>query len=235
MTITMRAAALAGVGAAALLCAAASLSAAAQTPKTATLGGGTGSGNAGNRPLLTREELRACLKQQDDIAARRGPLEAQHKQMQDEKAALLQGAESLKDERAKIERTRAAIVELNARQTALGERIGQWNAKVKAATDGGQRLSAAERDALEAERAQLQRDSAQVESDRQALAGHEDAVRAFNTRAAAQDRGVDDWNARNGRLAAQLDALQGERDAWATQCADRRYREEDEIAIRRGQ
>jgi hypothetical protein len=42
------------------------------------------------------------------------------------------------------------------------------------------------------------------------------------------------WNERNGQWNDTSNALEAERKGWVTACADRRYREDDENAIRRG-
>ena len=50
-------------------------------------------------------------------------------------------------------------------------------------------------------------------------------VDALNTRTAA-------WNERNKRVVKMGEDLTQERDLWASECGNRRYREDDEIAIR---
>jgi hypothetical protein len=101
-------------------------------PKTATLGGGSGGGG----PLLTREELRACMKQQTELGTRRSTLEAQSQTLEQDKAAVLAEVDALKAERAKIETARAAVADINARQSELSARIAQWNERVKVLNEG---------------------------------------------------------------------------------------------------
>ena len=59
-------------------------------------------------------------------------------------------------------------------------------------------------------------------------------MRAYNAKAQALDARVQAWNARNSAWNEVTTALDTERKAWVTACADRRYREDDETAIRQG-
>jgi hypothetical protein len=63
----------------------------------------------------------------------------------------------------------------------------------------------------------------------------QETVNAFNNRAAAQEQKVADWNSRNKKLAEETGALASDREQWVADCGNRRYREDDEIAIKRGQ
>jgi hypothetical protein len=60
------------------------------------------------------------------------------------------------------------------------------------------------------------------------------AVADFNTKASALDARVTDWNGRNAKLNDTGAELEAERKDWVKACADRRYREDDEKAIRAG-
>lgn len=61
-----------------------------------------------------------------------------------------------------------------------------------------------------------------------------DAVAAYNAQAQARDKEIDDYQARVTAFNARVDARQAERDAYAKNCDNRRYFEEDEIAIKKG-
>ena len=43
-----------------------------------------------------------------------------------------------------------------------------------------------------------------------------------------------DWNERNTKSLASATAYEDERTMWREECGNRRYREEDELAIQRG-
>ena len=61
-----------------------------------------------------------------------------------------------------------------------------------------------------------------------------DAVAAYNEQAQARDQQIDDYQARVTAFNARVDARQAERDAYTKGCDNRRYFEEDEIAIKKG-
>lgn len=204
----------------------------ASTPApTRALGGGAGSGK-----LLTRDELRACMKRQESLAVRRTEAEAAREPIDREKTALVVEQDALKVEREKVESSRKAVSDLNGRYKAHAERIEAWNAKAKELQSQGGKASDKERAALDAERAELQQAQVALEADRKALSDSaQQVVAAFNTRAQALDQKVADWNRRNNEYTERVTALNRERDTWVAECADRRYREEDEIAIKKGE
>ena len=63
----------------------------------------------------------------------------------------------------------------------------------------------------------------------------EEAVTRFNARAAVVDGKSVDWNQRNGTLNTQIQTADDDRQVWVSECGNRRYRETDEDAIKRGQ
>lgn len=206
-------------------------------PRTATLGGGSATG-----PLLSREELRACLKRPAELAPRRAEVEAQTKQIEAEKLTLLAEMESLKSERRKIDEIGAVLKDDAARRTALSARVAQFNERAKAIPEQRRNMTPGEITARERELAALKQDQEELVRDTQALdaertrlGSQDEMVRSFNTRAVAQDRRIDDWNARNDKFTALQQTLKNDLDDYTTNCANRRYREDDEDAIRRGQ
>ena len=61
-----------------------------------------------------------------------------------------------------------------------------------------------------------------------------EAVNAYNTEGQALDQRIDDYNARTPAFNAQVAALQTEREAFAKNCENRNYDENDETAIKNG-
>ena len=61
-----------------------------------------------------------------------------------------------------------------------------------------------------------------------------EAVAAYNDQAQARDKQIDDYQARVGAFNIRVDALKAEREAFGKGCENRRYFEEDEIAIKKG-
>lgn len=188
-------------------------------------------------PLLTRDELRACLAQEDDLKKRverldstRAPLEQDKKVIADEQVAL-------RAERTKLEGTEPAVAAFTERTKAFTDRLAKWNERVKAFSDSGRSGAAAEREreALNVERAELEKERAALETERERLqAARGEAVQAYNAKVAALDPRITEWKKREAAYNEAALALEGERTAWVASCGNRRYREEDEIAIRSG-
>jgi hypothetical protein len=61
-----------------------------------------------------------------------------------------------------------------------------------------------------------------------------EAVAAYNHRAQERDQQIDDYEARASAFNASVEAAKGEREAFSKACDNRRFLEEDEIAIRKG-
>jgi hypothetical protein len=138
------------------------LGAAAQTPM-----GNNKSKGPGDR-ILTRDELRACYKQRDDLKVQRDALDS-------------------------------------------------------------------ERSKLDAERADLARDGAALKEAFDALdRTSQEAVDGYNAKAKVRDAGVDAWNVRNGSAKDREKAFDETQGGWRKNCNERRYREEDETALRKG-
>ncbi len=87
---------------------------------------------------------------------------------------------------------------------------------------------------LDREKAEIVAEGESIKAARETLdRTSEEAIQAFNQRVLDNDARVDDYNKRNAALKADATAWQAASDQWKTQCGDRRYREDDEIAIKR--
>lgn len=192
-------------------------------------------GGSGKGPMLDRDELRACLKQQETLAARRTEVDQQREPLERDKAQLAKDQQALAAERDKLEATRRGAEDLSARMKAHGERVAAWNERAKAAQERTGAQGDRERRQLEADRAQLQKDQAALEAERTALGtSAQQGVADYNAKAQALDARVSDWNRRNAELVERANAVNQEREQWLDSCANRRFREEDEIAVRKG-
>ena len=61
-----------------------------------------------------------------------------------------------------------------------------------------------------------------------------DAVSAYNEQAAARDKMIDDYQDQVTQFNTRAQSFNTERDAFTKNCSNRRYFEDDEIAIRKG-
>lgn len=89
--------------------------------------------------------------------------------------------------------------------------------------------------ALAAAKAELASSGAALKPELEALdRTSADAVNAYNERAAARDQRIDEYEARVPRFNERVETVRIEREAFAKGCDNRRYFEDDEIAIRKG-
>jgi len=200
--------------------------------QTRSLGSGTGGG-----PLLTREELRACLNQGASMRTRTTELDVQRAALNKEKEAIAAEQQSLREARAPIEAMKPQTDELNQRMRAFKVRVDDWTARTEAFNASGKTGVWADREskALQKERKEIEAERAALDTERDRLSGaSKDVVASYNDRAAALEGRVKEWNRRNDELNKSASALEDEREKWVTGCADRRYREDDEMAIKAG-
>jgi chromosome segregation ATPase len=207
----------------------------AQTPgagKTSSLGSGTSSGK-----LLTRDELRACMTQRETLATRTSDLERQRTALDAEREAFLREREAIKADGVAVDQKRAALDAYALKIKAFQARLDDWRARVAAynAAPGTGMAAERQRNDLRAEQAEIQKAEQALEPERVALtASAEEAVRNFNARATAADAEASKWNQRNNALNEAGQTLSEERQLWVSGCGNRRYREDDETAIRNG-
>lgn len=198
-----------------------------------TLGGA----GAAKGALMTRGELRTCLKEQGAQQARAAELEQRRAEIRAEADAVRKQKESVQAERdayaAKAEQAQG----FKARVQAHGERVALYNQQVKEFTDNPPRGADAERqrgqmeaegDALAKADAAIKAEAAQwtatIEPLRATLAEH---VQAQQAAAAAA---IEHHRAFNDEAKAHDDQLA----AWQARCGNRPYLEADEKAVRAG-
>lgn len=205
---------------------------AAQSTATKSLGAAKGGGK-----LLTREELRGCMNQQKDRASRRPQIAAERDKLERERQELLQIDESLKSERAAIDKLNETAVDINQRSKALSQQMADYNERVAKFQNANLSGPTAERqrNSLEREKITLDKNSQTLEAERAALGpSAELMVKTYDARAATRDRAAADWNARNVKLTQTEQAYEVELQDWKIDCEGRSYREDDEKAILSG-
>lgn len=194
-----------------------------------------GSGVAGG-PLLTRDELRVCLKQEETLRTRIAELDTQREPLAAEKVSIGVEQQAVRDERASIEALRKVADELGVRFKNYGTRVETLNARVAEFNASRRSGAVAERQRgeMNIEQAALATLRAELEAERLRLSTQsEEIIRAYNAKVNTLEAGVTDWNERNAKWADRSNAAESERKGWLSNCSDRRYREDDEIAIRK--
>lgn len=202
--------------------------------KTLTLGSGKNPGG----PILTRDELRVCLKEEErlrtrltDLEGGRGPLDREKETLGVEQAALRADRAPLDELKKKTDDLAARLRDYAARVDAWNKGVTEFNANLRANTAASER----QRVEFNRQRDELAKLLVELEAEKaRHTAESEGMVRAYNARLAALDSRVVDWNQRNGQANETNQALEVERQAWLAACGDRRYREEDEQAVRAG-
>ena len=168
--------------------------------KTLSLGGN----NISSGPLLTRDELRACLQHEDDIRTRLGQVDAARAVLDQEKLGITTTQTALRSDREGINALKLKIDDLGERMRAYTARVDALNALViehnadtRVGTPPWERRRkeiSAEREAVEVQRAGLDAEKGPLSEAAQA------AVADFNAKATALDTRVTDWNSRNAKL-----------------------------------
>ena len=205
---------------------------------TKTLGGNAANSVGGNAKLLTRDELRQCMKQRDILSTRLTQLDGERATLDGERNGLREDQDKMRTEREDLGGVKAGVAALNGRVKTFQEQVDAFNKRVasfKEANPSG-KDGDRQREEINREGEALQKRQAELQVDRDALlAKGEEATKAFNARAALVDQRVADWNQRNGKINEASAALKVEREAWVGECGDRRFREDDEKAILKGQ
>ena len=107
---------------------AAAASSAADKPEPKAREGSLGKGRS-TGPILTRNELRTCLAQQDKLKGEASEVLAQQRTLDAEKAEITSQQSALEALRAALDRTDAAAVDaFNARARDVDQRIDAYNA-----------------------------------------------------------------------------------------------------------
>jgi len=90
-------------------------------------------------------------------------------------------------------------------------------------------------DKLNADKAEIGKAGETLKSDLEALdRTNPDAVNAYNERAVARDKKIDEYQQQVDQFNGRVDGVRAEREAFSKACENRRYFEDDEAAIRKG-
>jgi chromosome segregation ATPase len=196
-----------------------------------TLSGKTASGGK----LMTRDELRSCLKRLDDINQGTKDIEAQRPPLDRERDELKAAGEALKAERAELDRQLVTVREWEAKTRTLAADIETFNRRSATVADAPRKEQEKLTEELKVERERLTKERATLTADEATLVpAYQNAAKAYNERATARDAKVEDWNKRNR---AAVDAAQEQEEAralWLKECANRPYLEDDEKAVKAG-
>jgi chromosome segregation ATPase len=196
-----------------------------------TLGGNAVAGGK----LMTRDELRTCLKRLDDLNQATKELEAQRPTLDRERDELKAAGEALKTERAELDRQLGSVREWETKVRAHSADVEAFNKRNAALAEAprNQQDKLAEELKVERERLEKTREALSAEEAR-LVPAYKAGAAAHNERVTARDAKVTDWNARNAAAADASARQQEARALWLNECANRPYNEDDEKAIKAG-
>ncbi|QNA99079.1 hypothetical protein [Massilia sp. Se16.2.3] len=186
---------------------------------------------------MTKDELRACMSLKDRNDRNRVETERRRAALDKERAELANAPDSGAALHAAVADKLAAAKEVDATYAVHAKAIQDWNARMAEFQANSSTMRNPERthEALVKEQLALKATEERLQGERKTkIAAYEAAVKEANDKAAQGGDRNSDWNKRNEQLAAAEQALLDARRKWASECGDRRFREEDETAIKAG-
>ncbi len=171
--------------------------------------------------IMSKEELRACMVEKHESDREAAALRA-------DQQAFLRDYDAVKAEQADLNRlgeelrTRAAAI--RTEEDAIGGRLGELQTLFLNAK------SDEEKAALESERQTLLERRRKTE---QARRDYDTAQGSYRARVDDLNGRITAINARSKTVNDRVEPVRARIDDWKAKCANRRYREEDEIAIRK--
>jgi Spy/CpxP family protein refolding chaperone len=207
----------------------------AKKPATKSAGKTLGGNAAGGGKLMTRDELRTCLKRLDDVNQGGKDIEALRPVLDRERDELKAAGEALKTERAALDAQLVSVREWEVKMRAHAADIEAFNKRSAAAADAPRNQQDKIAADLKSDRERLQKDREVLSVDEAKLVPvYQANAKAYNERAVARDTKVTDWNARNTAAVDAAVKQQEARALWLSECANRPYLDDDEKAIKAG-
>jgi len=185
--------------------------------------------------IMTRDELRACTKAKTAIADLAASMATRKTELDAEKAQLAPARAELSRLQPQLDEAAAAFKAVDADVREHNKLIDAWNVDMEEA-------AASQMKSAERRRAQLKKDRVALDQKATALADardklgkkYNDEVARFNAVAQSIEARAKAWNQKNEELAKDGDRHFDMRSEYGLECASRRFREEDEAAIKAG-
>lgn len=187
--------------------------------------------------LLTRDELRACMRLKEGNDARTAEIERRQNELDKEREVLASAPAPGADARALVDERLKAVQQADAAYAAYGKTVEDWNARMAEfeARAKDMRNADRRRTVLKQEQAELKTTEQKLVTERNAaIAAYEASVKEANAKLAQGSGGNAAWNNKSEALAADEKALLASRGKWTAECGQRRFREDDETAIKAG-
>jgi len=196
-----------------------------------SLGGRTPQGK-----LMTRDELRVCMKERQSQQAHAAELEKRRAEVAAEVEAVNRQKAEVQAERDAYNARLAQGQAFNERIKAHGERVALFNERVKDFQSNPPEDRERVRGQLEAEGEAVARDDAAIKAEaaQWTAAAMEPARTALHEHVQAQQAAAAAATERKRALNSDIAAYDESLASWTQRCGNRPYREDDEKAVRAG-
>lgn len=185
--------------------------------------------------VQTREELRACLKLKDTLATSTADWQKRKDAHEATRGEIRALTEKLKADKAEVDTAMEAFKLADAELAEHTKLIDRWNEEVKEVDASKMKSAERRKAALQKERVGLEAKNKELEAARaEKVKTYDAAVASYNAKVAESQATVKAWNDKNEALEKEGDKLTDLRLDYGDKCANRRFREEDEEAIRKG-
>lgn len=187
--------------------------------------------------IMTRDELRACMTLKESNERSTAELDRRRTAIDKERAELANAPDSSTAIRAAVDEKLKAVQQADAAFGEHAKAIEDWNERMADFEKRSKDMRNADRrrQVLKQEQFALKANGDKLQAERDAkVAAYEASVKEANEKIAQGADRNSDWNKRNDQLTDDEQDLLDSRRKWASECGDRRFREEDEIAIKAG-
>lgn len=186
--------------------------------------------------IMTKDELRACMTLDRDNERRTDEIEKRHEVLSRERDELEKIKDDTGPQRAEIDKLLEEVKQADAKVGENAAGIEDWNNRMAEFTKRKKdmRNAARREQVLKQERLKLEAANEQVLAERGArIAAYEKAVEALNQHTAQRGGASVEWNKRYEALRVEEAELNKSKDKWTAECSNRRFRENDELAIKK--
>ena len=203
----------------------------APKPAGKTLGGKA----AGGGKLMTRDELRGCLKRLDEVNQAAKGIDSARPALDSERDALKASGEALRAERTELDRKLVAVREWEGRVRAHAVEIEAFNQRSAAVERAPRNQQEKLFEELKGDRERLLKTHEMMAADKAVLVpAYRESEKSYNEHAVVHDAKVSAWNQRKSAIDAQSVAQQEAHALWRNECFNRPYLEDDEMAVKAG-
>lgn len=219
----------------ALACAMACMSSAAWPQTSSNTKPSVAAKVVASKGMMTRDELRACMQLQEKIRDRSAAIDAAKPAMETERQRIEPAKAELAALRAEVEAKKDQVKKADDAVREFSAVIDQWNADVKEAEESPMKSAERRKKELQSQQPGLvARNKELLKSREDKFKEYEVAIAQFNERGKVLEGDILGWNQRNKKLADEADSVSELRDDYGADCSGRRFREEDEAAIKQG-